>query len=53
MKHLIFTFPHIDIEHDLKHLIVPVGEYQTTTEEYDTPHSNVEYRYVSHKHKKR
>jgi hypothetical protein len=31
------------IEHTLRHLIVPVGEFQTTTAVIDTPESYVEY----------
>jgi hypothetical protein len=32
------------IQHELPHLIVPVGEHQTTTEIYETRRSSVHYR---------
>lgn len=47
------TLNHIDyaawfdhIEHELEHVIAPVGEHQTTTDENETPDSAVKYRFL-------
>lgn len=34
------------MEHELEHVVAPVGELQTTTDENETPDSNVKYRFL-------